>query len=305
MLHIILLILKIIGIILLCVIGIILALIVLILFYPICYKAEGAYEAKPEARVKVSWLLRAVYFRMDYRKDQLAYTLRIFGYPLLSSEKKKRPDSGRRHKQKSAPKPETPSEPETPAETSPPPETPKIEIKEERTTESSEKPDSASSSRNERKEPKREEKRSKHGRGKDAGLKDKIHTARERGRGKSKKDKKDSILTFLRSDLFHEAFASVKKELLTILKHIRPRKFIVHARYGMDDPSVTGRIFGGVCALIPFLPGDINIYPDFENKCLEGDLYARGHIITASLLAPIWRLYRDKNVRKCYHKLMK
>lgn len=85
--HIILLILKIIGIVLFSLIGVILALILLGLFVPLQYNIKG--EKKNEkplgADVHVNWLFHIVSFTLKY-KEKVSYRLRILGFTVLKGE---------------------------------------------------------------------------------------------------------------------------------------------------------------------------------------------------------------------------
>lgn len=103
MLHIILLILKIVGIILLCILGILLLTILCVLFVPVRYRIELSREegeGKPPlaAKAKITWLLHLVNILIRYPSDEnyvrfriLVFTLfRIPEKPPKSSESTKR-----------------------------------------------------------------------------------------------------------------------------------------------------------------------------------------------------------------------
>ena len=67
MLSVIPVILKYVGILLLFLLALVLLLLLLLLFVPIRYSGRGLYETSPAAEVRVSWLLKLVRFRLDYR----------------------------------------------------------------------------------------------------------------------------------------------------------------------------------------------------------------------------------------------
>ena len=52
---------------------------------------------------------------------------------------------------------------------------------------------------------------------------------------------------------------------------------------------------------------NIDIYPNFEEKILETDLYIKGHIRTVHLATLLWRLFFNCYVRKTYrdYKMLK
>lgn len=105
MLHIVLLVLKIIGIILASVLGLLIVLILTILFVPIRYKLKAEYSDQLKAAARASWLLRIISFSAEYNtenfalKDSIAGTeeeqinlrmrLKIFGRIIFDSSRKK------------------------------------------------------------------------------------------------------------------------------------------------------------------------------------------------------------------------
>ena len=80
MLHILLMILKIIGIILLAIIGIALLIVILILFVPIRYKIQAHRYDDTMAKVNVSWLLSAIRFTLKYNGAEVDTKIRILGF---------------------------------------------------------------------------------------------------------------------------------------------------------------------------------------------------------------------------------
>ncbi len=111
MIHIVLLVLKIIGIILASVLGLLIALLLIVLFVPIRYKLKAEYEEAFKASAKITWLLRIISFTAEYGSDSEAaqesevtyqetdwstnfrMRLRIFGRIIFDSSKTKEEDS--------------------------------------------------------------------------------------------------------------------------------------------------------------------------------------------------------------------
>ncbi len=105
MLHIVLLILKIIGIILLCILGILLLAVLGVLFVPVRYKIELSREegeGKPPfvARAKITWLLHAANIFIRYPAEKAYVRVRLFIFTLFMLPEKQTNDSARskRHK---------------------------------------------------------------------------------------------------------------------------------------------------------------------------------------------------------------
>ncbi len=84
MLHILLLILKIIGIVLLVILGLLLSALLLVLLVPFRYRLDGSWHGAPAGRVRVTWLLHAVSVLAAYEKG-LDITARLFGFTVFHS----------------------------------------------------------------------------------------------------------------------------------------------------------------------------------------------------------------------------
>ena len=87
MLHIILLILKIIGIVILALLGFLLGVLLLILFIPIRYVIEGEKKAELTLHGRVSWLLRILCVKFQYIGNEFQYKVKVFGVTILDSLK--------------------------------------------------------------------------------------------------------------------------------------------------------------------------------------------------------------------------
>ena len=106
MLHIVLVLLKIIGILLASVLGLLIFLILLVLFVPIRYgiRADNLNELRAEGRV--SWLFRLLYIRVTYLDEQLTIRLRLFGKIFYdSSNPKEKKQSSKKRMTKPPQKP--------------------------------------------------------------------------------------------------------------------------------------------------------------------------------------------------------
>jgi hypothetical protein len=101
-----------------------------------------------------------------------------------------------------------------------------------------------------------------------------------------------------------EAFVVCKEQFIVLLKHIKPKRYKIYLQFGTGDPALTGQILGVLGMLMPIYKNNAHIVPDFENAILEGDIAMRGQVTFAKILFIAWKLYRDKNVMRCY-KMMK
>ena len=72
--------------------------------------------------------------------------------------------------------------------------------------------------------------------------------------------------------------AYLKKYLLSVFKHIAPRKVKGNVKFGFDEPYKTGQIIGYI-SMLPFVyQKELYWEPDFYNKVIEGELYLKGKI---------------------------
>ena len=154
---------------------------------------------------------------------------------------------------------------------------------------------------------------------------EKKKTARRPAEEKRKKVSYDSVVSDLknRAEKFGQRIAAVreKKEMLTspgmkaaiekvfhlglkALKHVLPRKPEGFVHFGFEDPALTGGILGALSMVYAASEGRFTAEPDFTEKCLEGNINARGRIVPAYLLLIGLRLLLDRNIRRQY-KLIK
>ena len=84
--HVILTILKILGIILLVLLGLLLVIVFSVLFVPVRYRLEGEKSSpgwsEANGKVRVSWLLHLIHLRIQYQEKELDWECYLFGVPL-------------------------------------------------------------------------------------------------------------------------------------------------------------------------------------------------------------------------------
>lgn len=99
-----------------------------------------------------------------------------------------------------------------------------------------------------------------------------------------------------------KARESIWREQKFLWKHSRPRKADLTLHFGFEDPSWTGQCMGVLSILNVWYPGRIFLKPEFEQEIFEGTLYIKGHMMLAVPLLSIFRLWRDENVMKMYRR---
>ena len=287
MLHILLLVLKIIGIIIAAILGILVLLLCIVLFVPFRYEIKGRSEGDApslKGKIKVTWLLHL--FRADvYYKDQkLIWRIRFAFWKRMAGKKggiqnENEEEKGHQISENVGEKPEEVKSSESIQE----------EFKEaEEDLEEAVEAISSDAEEHEENSEKVKKKRD--------GLLQKIQTLIKKikctiqglcDKIKLLTEKKDKLTQFVQDESHIRAYESVKKELFWYLKRLRPRKMEAVLRYGFDDPSYTGKVLAALAVLYPFMSEDTEILPDFEHKVFQGRFAVGGKVKVSHISA--WR----------------
>ncbi|MCM1122704.1 MAG: hypothetical protein NC416_08975 [Eubacterium sp.] len=331
MLHIILLILKIIGIILLCILGILLLAVVCVLFVPVRYQIkadrdEGEEKPPFTACVKVTWLLHLVNILVRYPADVIV-RVRIAVFTLFRIPRKEKKGG------KKIEEPEKESETEkkekkmeTPAKESQPEENYEAFdsgfAEMESPTDSGQTPEHSEA---QEAEPTGQEQDTAADKislsGKIRGIIDKIkqiiekikslfeniqYTIRELcDKIKSVLDNIEYYREVFESEPFTQSWQLCREELKSVFKSLKPDKFEADFIVGMDDPAATGQILAIYGILYPLVGQNIQVVGDFERTHVEGNLYIRGKIRVFTFLKAAIRIYFNKDVKKLIKLLKK
>lgn len=324
MLHILLLILKWIGIVLAVFLLLVLLLINLGLFVPVRYRADASCQndiETLEAEFELSWMWKLFFLTACWKKGKADMKIRI-GWKYLFSEEKEG---------KSEEKIEVPEEKEgndlqkekeeqkflkEQKESLPPEKTnrslPKNNVQEqaEKRECHQEKTESGIDKEEEEKESFTADRRKAGGRKKKPlwdRMKEKISEWIESCKsfwrkilamGRNFRGKKEQIESFLTDASHRRAFCSLKREVRRFLGYVSPKDVKIVGKIGLEDPYMTGQALAVLGMLFPFLGENTVIVPDFENKVLEGSVHIEGKIHNFRMLAILWRLIKDRDVRK-------
>ena len=315
MLHILLLILKIIGIILAIILGILLVVIGIVLFAPIRYeisaKCDGTIDSM-KAKVKATWFRHLIRADIFLKGKILKWQLRV-AWLKKSNQKKKEEKKDESKEIKPVKEHNEVEETAVKAEKS----EKSAEISEEKckTAEEKIKEDRLEESKkdiNEKFETDSEGYKTSSKKSKKESVNVKIKKIIEKIKMSVKnicdkiKDllqKKDKITEFLTNDAHIRAFRKAKKELYILLKKLKPKKINIKLRFGFEDPATTGKVLGGLSMLYPFLGETTEITPDFENQVLKGTVYLKGKIRFCHFAGVAIRLILCKDIRSSYRDI--
>ena len=311
MLHIILTILKIIGIMLLVIIGLVLLICACILFVPVRYNATITYKDKPVVKAQMTYLLHIVSAKYLREGREGNISLRIFGFHthFLDKNKKKK---DKKYEEDTRMFEEI-SEKINGFETSEK-ENNKIPVKEtkdddvktveadSRTKNNGSEEDSVNGQDNNEDNPGRWNVLGK--------LKKIIHNFKEfiskfKYRFKTicgtiKKVYRNikDFKKFICDERTKMALTFAKGETVKLIRHIKPKKIKGYLIFGFDDPSYTGKTLGLIYMFSRGTRKNFQIKPDFENKVFETDVHVKGRIQVYYLLIIAYRFYKNKNFRE-------
>lgn len=310
MLHIILGILKIVGIILVTIIGILLLVLLLILFFPVSYKIKGEKNQDITGNVKVSWLFHLIVFYVTFENNVRSTKLKIMGIPIrFDKMKKRKPENKKKSKLDVGTQPVTVKIPSANNEEDKNKENDKEIVKEivhenpriqklqeiKLTTEKNEKENIIIGFIR---------KIIRIIKGIYAGIKNiKFTLKRIYDRIIVIKSFANQILDFLKDENNQAGFHVIKIQLFRLWKHIKPKKYKLDMNFGTGDPASTGQLLGVISFTYPIFKNNLNIMPDFEKQILEGNLFLKGRIQVYMLAWIAISLYRDKNIKSMLYQL--
>ena len=257
-------ILKVLGLIILIALAVFLLIVALVLFAPVRYKVLAEFNNDVKVSLRVRWLAGILYYRKDFCGEN-SDRLRIFGIPFGIKKAKKRKTKIN-----------------------------EADAKVQAEKVKNENVDSDSQENNqicEKSEIKRNSRKAKTGNKKQKTINHKIN-------------KKVSVFTTI-SDIINAVRDENNKRLLSffetivfkLFKHAKPRNIKADMVIGLEDPADTGMLFGAIAIARGFVEGKYNIYPNFEEKILEGKLKAKGRIMVAVLLYYLLKIYGNDDVK--------
>ena len=311
MLSVIPVILKCAGIFLLFLLALVLLLILLVLFVPVRYSGRGVYETAPEAQVRVSWLLKLVNVRLNYKNGIDAearlgflklwsmktgpegnaedtagteYTDDEFAEALEQEESSPAAGEGSHAEPAHAePAAETHGESAAAAQEVPAAEFHHEAVPEEETA-----------------GPAPRKKKRKY-----TGTPETIDEKFEKIMDKvySVKDKIDEGIAFLNEESTRRLILLLKKKLFRLLKEIRPRDYGGEVRFGFSDPFTTGQAASAAAVLYPVYQDRIHVEPRFDREELFADLSLKGHVRLFPFAAAAAQIWFNRDFQKVFKRL--
>lgn len=296
MVHILLLILKAIGILILVLLGLVLAVVCLVLFVPVCYEAGGSWKDKPAGKGKISWLFGAVSLSAGYDGDESGLTagVRLFGQKLWEMGE-----------EKETPKAPRPLDEETLRGTD-------TERKEPEDRKKPEEKETALWEENQQPRPEPEDKRHTEHKKKDVFGRIKVFLEKLKFSFQSFCDKLKNMQNIAEEKKAwledEENQASLKllwKQTGRFLRHVCPRGGKGSVTFGFEEPYLTGQVLSAAALIYPFFEGNLEICPVFDETVFEAEGSFKGRIRAGYLLWLGLGILRDGHTRRMLFGFLK
>ena len=332
MLHILLLILKIIGILLLVIIALLLLLFLTVSFSPLKYRGEASCRGNPDtlcAYVKFHWLFRLISGEVTYRNGEADWRIRaawkrIGDVEEEAAEKREaertEEKSGKSDAESEPPEKDAQQSTEEPGKErnteeeklqsaldaneickDPADQNPKPDEKKRGSEQETKKARVRTVPEKHRKNPQRKESFSERVEKYIKRIKYTFQSFCDKIRALKKK--KDRIKAFVENETHRKAFVRATGELKRFFRFIRPKKMNLHIEFGCKNPEYTGYILAGISMIYPLIGEYTELQPDFERRVLKGKASIEGRFRIIYVLIIAWNLICDKNVRTTYRHI--
>lgn len=294
MIHIVLVILKIIGILIAAILGILVLLLCIVLFHAVRYQARASCWGDIEsfrAHVSVSWLFGFLKFEAKAQGREYNWKIRLFWKKIQDQSELETDESKEEIQRDEQREEEKKSVLEEKTEDS------KKEVKwEEKVTK-----ETGKEHREEKPEGKEPRKKSSFVDRLFAWKRKIAYTFRTIcDKIKALNQKKEMIVKFVSYDVHRRAWEKGKKEFFWLLKKTKPDRIKSSILFGFKDPYHTGQVLALLSMIYPFMGEETKITPDFEQRILRGSMYLKGRIRFGWFVKPIWNLFWCKDVRITY-----
>ena len=268
-------ILKIIGIVLLVILALVLVIILNVLLMPVHYEIQGSYTDIADGKVIIKWLPFWLKVNMVLHDKDFTYVVKLFGGVVLTNTDAKISILGRKLFAEEDQK----AEEETDRQS--------LMIHEEPKEQSEEKKQEQVdfSKVTKKKKTSWTDK-----------IKNKWNTFTKNL--KNIREKKDALLKVYRSKRFEKAKKDVIIYIRQLLRVLKPKQLHGKLHFGFDDPALTGRACGVLALFLPCYDGYFEWFPEFESKCLYGNIYAKGKFALFPICVILIKVVFNKNLIK-------
>lgn len=118
-------------------------------------------------------------------------------------------------------------------------------------------------------------------------------------------EKKERLIEFLTDEIHQNAFIKLKEELMRLLRFLKPKYLSGCVRFGFEDPSLTGKVLAWLSMFYGMYGEHLILQPDFQEKVLEGELHVGGKVRGSYFLIVLFYIWRSKEIRTTYQHVRK
>ena len=280
-------ILKIIGIVLLVILALVLVIILNVLLMPVRYEIQGSYTDIADGKVIIKWLPFWLKVNMVLHDKDFTYVVKLFGGVVLTNTDAKISILGRKLFAEEDQK----AEEETDRQSLMIHEEPKEQSKEQKEAEKNPNPEGKKQEQVDFSKVTKKKKTSWTDK-----IKNKWNTFTKNL--KNIREKKDALLKVYRSKRFEKAKKDVIIYIRQLLRVLKPKQLHGKLHFGFDDPALTGRACGVLALFLPCYDGYFEWFPEFESKCLYGNIYAKGKFALFPICVILIKVVFNKNLIK-------
>lgn len=331
MLHIILFILKIIGILFLVLLGLLLTVVLLVLFVPIRYRLDGSYYGRLKGRAKVTWLLHILSVTASF-EEEFTVVVRLFGYHLFKPVKESVEETEdlmvhamevTDRKAEAAVKDSLKEVGESGKKDLA--EVTKPTMETTKTVRGSQVGQDSEAGQNG--QVKQNSQAGQNGQTKKSSRTDQDSHTDQAGQAQEKaparlwkkfsaflsklkhcfrklcdklkniKAKKEEIQAWISDEKNQKTIRLCLKQAKKLIRHILPRKGKGTVAFGFDDPYLTGQVLTIVSLIYPFCHKVLSVQPVFGSRIFTAEGHFKGRIRIGVLVSIAGRLLFDKNFR--------
>lgn len=110
-------------------------------------------------------------------------------------------------------------------------------------------------------------------------------------------EKKDHLTEFLAQEEHKAAFSIGLRELQRLMLTLKPKELHGTLHFGFSDPYLTGNTLAFLSMLYPFIGDSVEIIPEFETCVLEGEVFMKGKLRVGTFVRTAVRLLRSRELR--------
>jgi len=314
MIHILLVILKIIGIVLLVILGLLLGILLAVLFIPVRYKAEGSYHGQLLLTVCATWFFHILAFRAVYGGDGLVCSLKVLGLRLWRNREQDPAQDLEDGLETMMGDEEQSLYEELQQDEEHYQKAQDSQFREERAGEQ----DASRKNTGTEEDKPGPEKKGPGIIGKIKGLPGRISQSIRHILEKLKFsfekicDKLKGIREFvlekkmwLEDEKNQASLRLLYRQTKRLLIHLRPRKGRCTVTFGFEDPYTTGQVLQAASLIYPFYHRQLFLYPVFDEKILDAEGSLKGRIRLSVILWLVLQVLIDGHTRRMLKGFLK